>query len=64
MKLKQFINKCDEMVSDKTGMSIHDLPDFDFCSYFDEDMTDVEADFAVEEAVNDLLSENGLNDKI
>ena len=59
MTMKQFVAEIDKKVWAEMGVSVHDLPDIDFFAYYDEDLSDGEADSAAEEAVSDIKYDNG-----
>ena len=59
MTMQQFVTKVDEKVWAEMGVSLYDLPDIDFFAYYDEDLSDGEADSMAEEAVSDIKYDNG-----
>jgi len=58
MTMKQFKAVIDRKVWAEMGVSLYDLPDIDFYAYYDEDLSDGEADSAAEEAVSDIKYDN------
>jgi Mg2+/Co2+ transporter CorC len=60
MTLEKFIKTVDEKVEAELGVSIHDLADIDFSNYFDEDLSDSEADTMAGEVVSDIKYDHGL----
>ena len=59
---KQFYLLVDHAVQVKIGCSMHDLPDFPYSDYYDEEITSTnEMNNAVEMCVEDLVYEN-MND--
>ena len=60
MTMQQFKAVIDRQVWAEMGVSVHDLPDIDFFAYYDEDLSDSEADSMAEEAVSDIKYDNGL----
>ena len=56
MTLQNFISLVDGFVQKKIGVSIHDLPDFCFVNYFEEDFTTDEARDAAEDCASELIS--------
>ena len=61
MTMQQFVTKVDEKVQAEMGVSVHDLPDIDFYAYYDEDLSDGEADSMAEEAVSDIKYDNNFD---
>jgi len=52
MKMRRFMQICNEVLASKgLPISMSDLPDVDFYSYFDEDFTEDEAREAAEELI-------------
>jgi hypothetical protein len=63
MTLENFISLVDGFVQKKTGMSVHDLPDFCFVDFFEEDFTAEEMSDAAQECADTLLYDNGFDDE-
>ena len=63
MTLEKFINEVDVKVEAELGVSVHDLSDIDFSNYFDEDLSDSEADSMANEVVSDIKYDHGLWDR-
>lgn len=55
VSMRQFIRMVDAIISNKVGCSVHDLPDFDFSSYYDDEFTVDEAKDAAEDCAADML---------
>ena len=63
MTIESFISLVNQLVQTKCGVSVHDLPDFCFADYFEEDFTSDEARDAAEDCASDLLYDAGFNDE-
>ena len=61
MTLTQFIKLVDMRIGAELGVSVHDLPDIDWYTYYDEDLSDSELEAMVREAVSDVKYDNGFN---
>jgi hypothetical protein len=62
MSINEFIGLVDKIIAKKCGVSVHDLPDFDFSNYFEEDFDQEEARSAAEDCAVDMLSDLGFDD--
>ena len=62
MTIESFISLVDKFVQNKIGVSVHDLPDFCFADYFEEDFTADEARDAAEDCASELLYDAGYMD--
>tara|TARA_R110002012_G_scaffold319112_1_gene538779 strand:+ start:460 stop:675 length:216 start_codon:yes stop_codon:yes gene_type:complete len=40
---KTWLNECDKIVESKLALSIHDLPDAEWASYFEDDLSPLDA---------------------
>ena len=58
MTFEQFVKLIDRKVQAEMGVSVHDLADVDFRNYFEEDLSDQEAESMAEEAVSDIKYDN------
>ncbi len=56
--MNKFIEDIDEAVYVKLGCSVHDLPDFNFADYYDEDLSGKEYQDSVLYAVEDIMYDN------
>lgn len=63
MTLETFISLVDKMVQNKCGVSVHDLPDFCFADYFEEDFSVEEARDAAADCASELLQDAGFDDE-
>ena len=61
MTMQQFKAVIDRKVWAEMGVSVHDLPDIDFYAYYDEGLSDGEADSMAEEAVSDIKYDNNFD---
>lgn len=62
MTIESFISLVDNVIQSKIGVSVHDLPDFCFADYFEEDFTADEARDAAEDCASELLYDAGYMD--
>jgi hypothetical protein len=62
MTIESFISLVDKVIQNKVGVSVHDLPDFCFADYFEEDFTADEARDAAEDCASELLYDAGYMD--
>ena len=62
MTIESFISLVDNVIQNKIGVSVHDLPDFCFDDYFEEDFTADEARDAAEDCASELLYDAGYMD--
>lgn len=60
--IDDFIAMVDRVVERKTGMSVHDLPDFAFCNYFEEDMDYEDAKEAANDCAYEMLADLGFEE--
>jgi len=60
--IDDFIAMVDRVVERKTGMSVHDLPDFAFCDYFEEDMEYEDAKEAARDCACEILADLGFDE--
>ena len=58
MTFEQFVKLIDRKVQAEMGVSVHDLADIDFHNYYDEDLSEQEAESMAEEAVSDIKYDN------
>lgn len=63
MTIETFISLVDKMVQNKCGVSVHDLPDFCFADYFEEDFTAEETREAAADCAMELLQDAGFDDE-
>lgn len=63
MTLENFISLVDQFVEKKSGISVHDLPDFNFVDFFEEDFTPEETREAANECADTILYDNGFDDE-
>lgn len=54
--LAQYIKEVDKKVHAYAGLSVHDLPDYDFASAMEDDISP-------SEVANDILTEEGFYDR-
>lgn len=59
MTLTQFIKLVDIEIGAELGISVHDLPDVDWYTYYDENLSGKELEAMVGEAVSDVKYDNG-----
>jgi hypothetical protein len=62
MTLENFIGLVDKFVQKKSGISVHDLPDFCFVDFFEEDFSPEETRDAAKECADTILYDNGFDD--
>lgn len=62
MTIENFISLVDNVIQNKIGVSVHDLPDFCFADYFEEDFTADEARDAAKDCASELLYDAGYMD--
>jgi len=55
LTLKKFVALVDLELSNKCGLSVYDLPDFDFDNYFEDNFNSEETQSAVEDCVSDIM---------
>lgn len=55
LTLRKFVALVDQELNQKCGLSVHDLPDYDFDNYFEDDFSDEETKGAVEDCVSDIM---------
>ena len=58
----EFLKVVDNDICISMGMSVHDLPDFNYRDYWDTDIVSQgEFDNAVQMCVHDVIAENGMD---
>jgi hypothetical protein len=63
MTIEQFISMVDRKVQRRCGASVHDLPDWNFCDYFEEDFSSEEASEAAQDCASDMLCDLGFDEE-
>ena len=54
-------SKLNEYISNKTGMHMMDLPDFDIYNWVEDDMTESEIDSLIPDMAWDVLDNSGMD---